>query len=201
MDLTLQQSIIVALISAIFSASFTLLIRWLLSNFGRTKYYAYISNFSQKTKIEIRFKAIHTKKKKYFISNVTIIGHSKNKIIEFIGSDEVYYEKVTNESFPRKFVIPQKYSFILTDDYILDEVLYYHSKCEFDLHNIDLYLVINNKAFYKIDINSYWDKFQLLKKISDKERKILNGSYGKGITRYNKTKYRKIKKIVPKHSD
>lgn len=175
MDLTLQQSIIVALVSAILGSIITLVFQSVINFIGRTKHFYKFVDLISNQYINLQIKILHTKKIKYYISDISLRVYEKDGYFDLIQCNRA----TTSRTGEVQRVQNYKYNYVVTNEYILEEELWYFSKYKLEPSKQDFYLIINNKDYYKIELKKCdFPKYKLIKKLSYKERKQLDTGYG-----------------------
>ena len=172
----IEGDILIAFISAVFGSIITLVFQWIVNYIGSTKIYFKVIDLKEQL-LNAKIKIVHTKKKKYHINDLSLRIYNDGGYWDLIQCDKtVINHHGINQQYT-KDIKTFKYCYVVTDEFILEEELNYFSKYKMN-KEYDYYLLINNKHYYKINVDvKEHPRYLKLSKLSRKERKILDGPF------------------------
>lgn len=172
----IDEGILISFVSAVFGSIITLLFQWLVNYIGSTIIYFKVTDLKEQL-LKAKIKIVHTKKQKYHINDISLRIYNDNGCLDLIQCDKTV---IKHHGITQQYSVDvktYKYCYVVTDEYILEEELNYYSKYSLN-KNYDYYLIINNKDYYKINVDvKEHPRYIKLSKLSRKERKILDEPY------------------------
>ena len=172
----IEGDILIAFISAVFGSIITLIFQWLVSYIGSTKIYFKVTDLKEQL-LQAKIKIVHTKKQKFHINDISLRIYDEAGCLDLIQCDKTVIKHHGISQQYTDDVKTFKYCYVVTDEYILEEELNYYSKYKLN-KEYDYYLIINNKYYYKLDVDlKEHPRYLKLSKLSRKERNVLDGPF------------------------